>query len=93
MTASSAASGTRVVLYSRAGCHLCDAGRDVVARVTADVGAAWSEVDIDVSPGVRSLFGELVPAVVVDGVLVDHWRIDEARLRRAIEAAPAGGGR
>lgn len=81
----------RVVLYVRAGCHLCETGREVVAAVAAESGTAWAEVDIDVSPGTRSLFGELVPAVLVDGVLVDHWRIDAERLRRAI-AADGGGG-
>lgn len=82
----------RVIIYVRAGCHLCDAGREVVTRVAGETGTAWREVDVDVSPGTRSLFGELVPAVVVDGVLVDHWRIDEARLRSAISAAGPSGG-
>ena len=84
----------RVLLYVRAGCHLCEVGREVVAAVTAELGAGFTEVDIDVSPGTRSLFGELVPAVTVDGVLVDHWRIDPMRLRRALEsqAQAAGGG-
>ena len=82
----------RVVLYVRAGCHLCATARELVSAVAAESGTAWREVDIDVSPGTRSLFGELVPAVLVDGVLVDHWRIDEARLRRAGEAGgPADG--
>lgn len=76
----------RVLLYVRAGCHLCATGREVVAGVTDEMGVAFTEVDIDVSPSTRSLFGELVPAVTVDGVLVDHWRIDPLRLRRAIEA-------
>ena len=82
----------RVVLYVRAGCHLCETGREVVAAVAAESGTAWAEVDIDVSPGTRSLFGELVPAVLVDGVLVDHWRIDADRLRRAIGAGGAADG-
>lgn len=80
----------RVLLYVRAGCHLCEAGREVVAAVTGELGVAFTEVDIDVSPGTRSLFGELVPAVTVDGVLVDHWRIDPLRVRRAIEQARPG---
>lgn len=82
----------RVLLYVRAGCHLCATGREVVAGVTDELGVAFTEVDIDVSPSTRSLFGDLVPAVTVDGVLVDHWRIDPLRLRRAIEAGrPAQG--
>ena len=82
----------QVLLYVRAGCHLCATGREVVAGVTDELGVAFTEVDIDVSPSTRSLFGELVPAVTVDGVLVDHWRIDPLRLRRAIGAGrPAAG--
>ncbi len=81
----------RVLLYVRAGCHLCATGREVVTGVTAELGVDFSEVDIDVTPGTRSLFGELVPAVTVDGVLVDHWRIDPLRLRRAIEQHRPGG--
>ncbi len=88
----SGADDARVVLYVRAGCHLCATGREVVAGVTAALGAAFTEVDIDVSPGTRSLFGELVPAVTVDGVLVDHWSIDPLRLRRALEAPRRSGG-
>lgn len=86
-------SAPRVLLYVRAGCHLCATGREVVTGVTDELGVAFTEVDIDVSPSTRSLFGELVPAVTVDGVLVDHWRIDPLRLRRAIEAGrPSGAG-
>ena len=80
----------RVLLYVRAGCHLCATGREVVSGVTGELGEPFDEVDIDVSPGTRSLFGELVPAVTVDGVLVDHWRIDPLRLRRAIEKGRPG---
>ena len=74
----------RVVVFARAGCHLCAVARDVVAQVTAEAGVAWREVDVDADPELAARYGELVPAVTVDGVLVDHWRIDPLRLRRAL---------
>ena len=82
---------TRVVLYGRAGCHLCDEAREVVRTVCAETGEEWSEVDIDAAtvPG-RDLvdeLGELVPVVEVDGVRQGYWRIDGARLRRTLTAA------
>jgi hypothetical protein len=82
---------TRVVLYGRAGCHLCDEAREVVRSVCAESGDAWSEVDIDTveQPG-RDLvdeLGELVPVVEVDGVRQGYWRIDPARLRRTLTSA------
>jgi len=83
---------TRVVLYGRAGCHLCDEAREVVRTVCDETGADWSEVDIDTArrPG-RDLvaeLGELVPVVEVDGVQQGYWRIDANRLRRTL--TPAG---
>ena len=83
---------TRVVLYGRAGCHLCDEAREVVRTVCADTGVQWAEVDIDgeTTTG-RDLvgeLGELVPVVEVDGVQQGYWRIDANRLRRTL--TPAG---
>lgn len=82
----------RVVLYGRAGCHLCDEARAVVVRVCAATGAPWAEVDVDVpGPDGRVLadeLGELVPVVDVDGVRRGFWRVDENRLLRALAAAP-----
>lgn len=75
----------RVILYVRDGCHLCDAARDVLAEVTARSGDRWAEVDIDADPDLVARYGELVPAVTVDGVLQDYWRIDAVRLARALE--------
>lgn len=82
---------TRVVLYGRVGCHLCDEARDVVRTVCDETGADWSEVDIDAAGGSgRDLvaeLGELVPVVEVDGVQQGYWRIDANRLRRTLTAA------
>ncbi|GIG36029.1 glutaredoxin family protein [Cellulomonas pakistanensis] len=82
----------RVVLYSRAGCHLCDTARDLVAAVAAERGATWAEVDVD-SGGTaadgRSLaaaYGELLPVVEVDGARVGYWQIDRDRLVDALAA-------
>ena len=53
----SAPATPRVVLYGRAGCHLCDEARAVVARVCGDIGVAWAEVDVDAAPADRGLAG------------------------------------
>lgn len=91
---SSVPSGPRLVLYGRAGCHLCDEARALVAEVAAERGADWAEVDVDAggtTPDGRALadvYGELVPVVEVDGVRVGYWQIDAARLRDALIGAP-----
>jgi hypothetical protein len=79
----------RVVLFGRAGCHLCDEARTVVARVCGEAGVGWAEVDVDdpPAPGAPDLFeayGERVPVVAVDGVDVAQWRVSERALRAAL---------
>ncbi|GAB3694031.1 glutaredoxin family protein [Angustibacter aerolatus] len=83
-TASDAAEQPRVVLFGRAGCHLCDEARDVVVRVTAETGAAWHELDVDSVPGLQAKYGDLVPVVLVDGQQVGYYRIDPERVRTAL---------
>jgi glutaredoxin len=78
----------RVTLYSRPGCHLCEAAREVVARVCADLGEEFTEVWIDDDPALVERFGEEVPVTFVDGRQHDFWRVDETRLRTAL-AGPA----
>ncbi|WP_334171387.1 glutaredoxin family protein [Sinomonas sp.] len=76
-----------IVLVTRRECHLCEAAREVVGRVAADVGAPWSERLIDDDAELAARFAEEVPVVLVDGVQRDFWKIDEARLRRTLAAA------
>ena len=74
----------RVVLYSRAGCHLCVDAEQVVAEVCAELGEPFTEVDIDKDPALKARYRDEVPVVTVDGEMVGFWRIDAARLRAAL---------
>lgn len=76
----------RITLYSRPGCHLCDAAREIVVRVCEDLGESWVEIDIDADGNgdLADRFGEEVPVTFVDGAQHDFWRVDEARLRAAL---------
>jgi len=71
---------SRVTLYTRSGCHLCEAARDVVREVC---GTDWTELDVD-DPAVRTgdgrpaaeVYGELLPVLEVDGRRAGYWQID-----------------
>ncbi|HQY32779.1 glutaredoxin family protein [Actinotalea sp.] len=83
----------RLVLYSRAGCHLCEPAAALVAAVAAEAGTGWLAVDVDTDPDAAALterYGEMVPVVTVDGVVQGYWRLDAERLHRAL-AAPRRG--
>lgn len=74
----------RVVVYGRAGCHLCEEAVAVVSRVCAETGDTWTEVDVDDDPELLDRFSEEVPVTFVDGRQHDFWRVDETRLRTAL---------
>ena len=80
----------RVILYTRAGCHLCHDARQVLLELCAEEGVGWTEIDIDaagdprVDAALRARLSDLVPVVEVDGVQVGYWRVKEANVRMAL---------
>ena len=78
----------RVTVVSRVDCHLCDVAKAEVARVTAEFGVEWAEVDVDADAALLAEYSDLVPVILVDGRVHDYWRVDETRLRQAIASPP-----
>jgi len=76
----------RITLLSRAGCHLCDEARLVVAAVAAELGFGWEERDITDSAGDLAQYSDMIPVTLVDGVQHDFWRVNAERLRAALLA-------
>ena len=80
----------RVILYTRAGCHLCHDARQVLLELCAEEGVGWAEIDIDaagdprVDAALRARLSDLVPVVEVDGIQVGSWRVKEANVRMAL---------
>jgi len=73
-----------ITLLSRPGCHLCDDAREVIARVAGQFGVPWTERDITASQDDLRDYGDMIPVTFIDGVQHDFWRVDEARLRKAL---------
>lgn len=71
-----------VILYTRAGCHLCDD----VKRVLHNASIIFSEVDIDTDPELRAKFNEEVPAVFIGGRKAFKYHVDPRDLKRKLEA-------
>ncbi len=74
----------RVVLLGRPGCHLCDVARATIHEVAGAQGVSVAEYSIDDDPDLRERYAEQIPVVFVDGRQHDYWRVDPARLRRAL---------
>ena len=74
----------RVLLVGKPGCHLCDEARAVIARVCAELGQDWDEVSILDDPALADQYWEQIPVTLVDGEVLDVWRVDAARLAAAL---------
>lgn len=77
-----------LTLLGKPGCHLCDAARDVVAAVVADLPAGASvaveELSILDDPELEARYWDEIPVVLIDGRVHNIWHIDPVRLRQAI---------
>jgi glutaredoxin len=74
----------QVALVTRAGCHLCEEAEQLLRRLCAELGFGYREIDVDGSPVLRDEYGDRVPVILVDGKEHGYWRVEEARLRRAL---------
>lgn len=76
-----------VTLYTRDGCHLCEAAEQVVREVAT--GRATIEiVDIDRDPALVERYTVRVPVVAVDGVEVAEFEITREVLLDALRRPP-----
>jgi hypothetical protein len=76
----------RVTVYMRAGCHLCDVARDVIAQVCDELGESFIEIDVDSDAELLAAYSDEIPVTLVDGRRHDFWRVDADRLRAALTA-------
>ncbi len=69
-----------LVLYGRAGCHLCDEARTVLKRV----GHPFTEVDIESDDELFKRYLERIPVVALDGAELYDFFVDEEDLRTRV---------
>ena len=78
----------QLTFVSKPDCHLCEAAREVVDGVVADLGSETSvlveELSILEHPDLYEKYVEEIPVVLLDGKVHNIWRIDPVRLKTAI---------
>jgi glutaredoxin len=70
----------RVVLYSRVGCHLCDAARDVLLAERSRSPFDLVEVDVGGDDDLERQYGIRIPVVEIDGEERFEYEVDAAEL-------------
>jgi glutaredoxin len=73
---------SRLVLYARPDCHLCDEARRQLEALRRD-GLAFEldEVNIDSDVRLRARFLERIPVVELDGEIVSELGLEPGELR------------
>ena len=75
---------TTIVLYSRAGCHLCDDAVAILAERKQRYGFRLDVIDVDGDARLVEQFGNCVPVVTVNGKVRFRGRIEPALLDRLL---------
>ena len=75
---------TKVRIYSRRGCHLCEVAMDKARELQPEFGYELEEVFIDGDSDLTASYGEQVPVIHINDKPHDFFRIDEARFRAAL---------
>jgi glutaredoxin len=75
-----------LVLYGRAGCHLCDEARAILERT----GLPFTEVDIDTDDALLRAYLERIPVITAGGAIIAELVVDEALLRGRLAIGPVG---
>jgi glutaredoxin len=65
----------RVVLYTKAGCHLCDIAKGKLERVRHEQEFELEEVDIAGDPELLERYGTRIPVVTIDGAFAFEHRV------------------
>jgi glutaredoxin len=74
----------QVTLITRVGCHLCDDAAATLARLRAELGFGYDEVDVEADRDRRNEYSDRVPVILIDGKEHGYWRVEEARFRAAL---------
>ena len=76
----------KVVLVTRAGCHLCD---DAL-RLLQDLGVHPDLADVDSDNELYRLYDFRVPVVLVDGAVAAEGRVTRSSLEAALRRSGGG---
>ncbi len=66
---------SRVTLYTRVGCCLCEQARQALADARRRAPFEYEEIDIDRHPEWLALYHEEVPVVAIDGRKAFKYRV------------------
>lgn len=82
---------TRLTLYTKPGCHLCEELRRLLDDIQPDVRFALEEIDITRDPALFARYRHDIPVLLAGADEIGRGRISERDLLRLIKRQQAKG--
>ena len=79
-----------VILYTRPGCHLCEAAEAEIAGADCAEQFTLEIVNIEPDPTLVRRYGLEIPVVLINGVTAFKYRLTASEFKRAIHTASTG---
>ncbi len=76
----------KLILYGRRNCHLCEVAKEAVERLQRHLDFDVEDRDVDDHPDWARRFGDEVPVGMIGHRKVFKFRVDRAKLERALLA-------
>ncbi len=80
-----------VVLYTKAGCHLCEVARQTIEPFREEFGFTFQVVSIESDPALRERYALDIPVILLDGREVARHKLAPEEFRQKLEEAHTGG--
>ncbi len=75
---------SKLVLYSRADCCLCEEMKGAIRQVAVKIPLHLEEIDVDSSAQLKEQFGDEVPVLFIDGRKAFKYRVTGRELERRL---------
>jgi len=76
---------SRVTLYTRKGCHLCDTAKEQLRLASQRSNFELEEIDIDSDPDLVAQYNEEVPVIAINGRKAFKYYVSEEALVKKLK--------
>ena len=78
---------TRVIIYSKPGCHLCEEAKAAIQAAGCDEEYALEEINIETDPELLRRYRFEIPVITINGVEVFKSRVSSEEFREVVRSA------
>lgn len=83
-------STSKLVLYTKTNCPLCDQAKGVLLNVQQEIPFLLEERDIEADPSAWERYHTMIPVVELDGEVIFYGKVSAHRLRQILAAKQGG---